>query len=200
MAFKEFDYLAAANEASERIAEPLRRARILFKTISGELGVPSAKLIFQLCAQEAVEPCTAESKPPRREQMKLPTIAQIEGASRAKICTLWERLRHTDQQFNNSEKKIIGQLAARYVEVGGYPTGYVEGKLPPIKKRGAVKRDAVNAALPELFKALKIEHPRLSNLRIAEIVVERYGKRYGKNAEAVDRTERNWRGKKNRKV
>jgi hypothetical protein len=196
---KEFDYLAAAREASERITGPLGRARILFKTISGELGVPSAKLIFQMCAREAVESCATEDKPPRREQMKLPTIAQIDAASHARIYTWWERLRHTDQQFNNSEKKIISRLAARYVAIDGYPAGYVEGKLPPIKKRGAVKRDAVNAALPALFNALKIEHPRLSNLRIAEIVVERYGKRHGKNAEAVERTERNWR-KKNRKV
>lgn len=198
---KEFDYLAEARAAGERIADPLHRARILFKSISGELGVPSAKLIFELCAQEAVEPSAAADKEPRQDKMKLPTIAQADNASHAKICTWWERLRHTNQKFSSVEKKVIGRIFARYVGFGGYPEGYVEGKLPPIKKQGARQRNAPKAAeLPAMFSALKAERPGRRNWQCAEIIAkQKNGAAYGKSVEAIERAEREWR-KKNRKV
>jgi hypothetical protein len=197
---KEFDYLAAARAASERIAGPLGRARILFKNISRKLDVPTAKMIFQLCAHEASGEAAAEKKQPRREPMKLPTIAQIDGANRAKICMWWDRLRHTDQRFSKSEQKIIDRLWARYYEFGGYPEGYKEGKFPPIKQEGARRRNTPKAAeLPAMFGALKIKHPKFNNARIAEIIADQHGTIYGKSAEAIERAERKWR-KKNRKV
>jgi hypothetical protein len=197
---KEFDYLAEARAASERIAGPLGRARILFKNISRRLDVPTARLIFQLCAQEAVEP--GEAPPPSRhpQKIKLPTIARIDSANRRQICTWWERLRSTDQRFSKSEQKIISRLWARYYEFGGYPEGYVEGRLPPLKKEGARGRNTPKAAeLPAMFEALKKKHPRFSNARIAETIADQHGTIYGKSAEAIERAERKER-KKNRKV
>lgn len=197
---KEFDYLAAAKAAGMRLAGPLRRARTLFGAISRELGSPSAKLIFELCAREAVEASTPADKTPRREHIKLPTTAQIEGANRSKICAWWDRLRHTDQTFSDAERKIIHQLAGRYIEVGGYPSGYIEGKQPPIKRKGAKAHNPPGAKLPAMFDAMKAErNGNLTKERFAEIVVKVHGKTYGKNVEAVQRNERNWR-KKNRKV
>jgi hypothetical protein len=151
---KEFDYLAAARAASERIAGPLSHARNLFKKISRECDVTTARLIFQLCAQEAVEAVAEKKNQPQRQPMKLPTIARIDDADHAQICTWWERSRYTDQKFSKSEKQVIGRLAKRYVELGGYPAGYTEGKLPPIKKKGSIKRDAPTADLPALFDAM----------------------------------------------
>ena len=197
----DFDYLAAARAASERIAGPLGRARILFKSISQKLDVPTAKLIFQLCAQEASSEAAAEKKQPRRELMKLPTISQIDGANRAKICMWWDRLRHTDQRFSKSEQKIIDRLWARYYEFGGYPEGYKEGTLPPIKREGARRRNTPKAAeLPAMFDALKAQRPGRKNWQCAEIIAnQKNGAVYGKSVEAIERAERNWR-KKNRKV
>jgi hypothetical protein len=171
----------------------------LFHDIVQRCGLPTAKFLFEQCIKEASRQEELRAKIDRekaarakRTPIKLPTLKQIDAADHRQICRWWDLLQ--GQELKSSEKKVIGRLAARYKDFGGYPEGYIEGKLPPIKKKGATRKVRPAAAeLPALFTALKIEHPRLSNPRIAEIVVERFGRKYGKNVEAVIRNERNWR-------
>jgi len=79
--------------------------------------------------------------------IKLPTIEQINAADRHQICVWWARLRGTDQDFSVDEKQIIGHLAGRYVEVGGYTKDFDETKLPPIPQ----KRNHDDAILVAMF-------------------------------------------------
>jgi hypothetical protein len=181
-------------------------ARYLFAIMIEKCGYPTAKFIFEKCIKEGAEIEAANAKRSANAQqrpdaapMKIPTIQEIDAADRNRICMWYARLLTTDQRFSNREKEAVDRLAKRYIEFGGFPAGF-KPKLPPIKKKGATRKVRPAAAeLPALFEALKIEHPRLNNPRIAQLVVERYGKKYGKSVEAVERAEREWR-KKNRKV
>jgi hypothetical protein len=178
----------------------------LFAIIIEKCGLETAKFIFEKCIKEGTEIEAASAKRAAATQrrataapMKIPTIKEIKAADRDRICMWYARLLTTDQHLSLQEKKSVALLTKRYIEFGGFPADFVP-RLPPIKKKGATRKVRPAAAeLPALFTALKIEHPRLNNPRIAELIVERYGKKYGKSVEAVERAEREWR-KKNRKV
>jgi hypothetical protein len=190
-------------------------AWMLFQAIYTQCGLAAATAIFEKCIAMGVDDAAAKGKRERaalvrarQAPLKLPTLAEINAADRERICIWWARLLAADQKFTAKENRIIARLSARYFKFGGQPAGF-KPRLPPIKKPGAVKRDAVNAALPAMFDATnpqsafsieKAKHNgRLTKERFAEIFVERYGRKHGPTAEAVLHNERNWR-KKNRKV
>jgi hypothetical protein len=164
-------------------------AWLLFDEIAQRCGLPTAKFIFQKCIEVADEQESrakaikkAKAIRGKRAPIELPTLKQVDSFDRNQTCRWWDRLGSTDQKFKGGERKIIGRLAARYVEFGGYPKGYIEGKLPPIKQKGARRRNMPKAAeLPAMFEALKMKHPKLSNARIAETIVDQHGAIYGKS-------------------
>ena len=128
----------------------------LFYEICGRCDVPTAKHIFQKCISVADEQeiqaaaiDKARAAQRTRELNKLPTEEAIAAADRKTICNWWARL--PGRKFSAKEKTIVAALSRRYVEVGGYPHDFDPARLPPIKKRGSVKRNAINAGLPKLF-------------------------------------------------
>jgi hypothetical protein len=219
---KEFDYLAAARAASvkgnwrkkNRKDSPgldptaswyAGDAWYLFASMIESCGYPTAKFIFEKCIKEGAE---IEAKKEKRAAtvqrrataapIELPTIEEIDAADRHQISVWWKQLSDTDQDFSADEKLVIHHLAGRYKEFGGYTADFNPHR-PPIKRKGARARSAVNAKLPAMFAAEKARNSRLGRERIAEIVIERHGTKHGRTVETVMRNERNWR-KKNRKV
>jgi hypothetical protein len=132
-------------------------ARYLFAIMIEKCGYPIAKVIFEKCIKEGAEIEAAKKKRAAKTQqrasaapMKIPTPKEIDAADRERICMWYARLLATDQHLNAREKNAVARLTKRYIEFGGYPAGF-KANLPPLKKKGAVKRDAVNAALPAMF-------------------------------------------------
>jgi hypothetical protein len=128
----------------------------LFCEIYQRCGLSTAKFIFQECISvadkqegQAAAIDKAKSAQRMRELTKLPTPEEIVVADRKKICNWWARL--PIRKLTAEEKRIVAILCRRYIEVGGYPKDFDPAKLPPIKKRGSVNRNAINAALPKLF-------------------------------------------------
>jgi hypothetical protein len=131
----------------------------LFASIMGKCGFETAKFIFEKCIKEGAEIEAANAKRSANAQqragaapMKIPTVQEIDAADRERICMWYARLLTTDQHFSNREREAVDRLTKRYIEFGGFPAGF-KPRLPPIKKKGAVKRDAANAALPAMFDA-----------------------------------------------
>jgi hypothetical protein len=130
-------------------------AWFLFQEIVQRCGLPSARFIFEKCIavadeQESRAAAIAKTKAARRSRppIPLPTAEQIAKADRRQICIWWARLRGTDQKFNAREKRLIAELRARYLDVGGYPAGFNENhQLPPIPK----KRNKNDAVLVKMF-------------------------------------------------
>jgi hypothetical protein len=187
----------------------------LFQTICAQCGLTAATTIFKKCVAMGAEDAATEQKRERaalararQAPLKLPTLAEINAADRERICVWWARLLAADQKFTAKENRIIARLGARYFKFGGQPAGF-KAKIPPTKRKGAIKRDAVNAALPAMFdttnpqSSFSIEkakrNGRLTKEQFAELLASRADKKYGPTAEAVLRNERNWR-KKKRKV
>jgi hypothetical protein len=164
-------------------------AWLLFAEIVGRCDLPTAKFIFQKCIlvaeeQESRAATVTREKAARlaRALPKLPTLEQITLADRQQVSRWWARL--PDRRFNAQEKRVIAALTLRYQQLGGYPRGFNEN-LPPIKKRGSIKRAAPNADLPALFdeanpkSAFSIEKARrggkLTKRSFAAILTPRYG-------------------------
>jgi len=132
-------------------------AWLLFREIYQRCGLSTAKFIFKKCISVAEQEIralaidTAKAAKRTRELNKLPTEEEIVGADRKKICNWWARL--PTRKLTTKEKGIVAILSQRYIEVGGYPADFDPARLPPIKKRGSVKHNAVNAGLPKLFDA-----------------------------------------------
>lgn len=163
-------------------------AWFLFQEIVHRCDLPTARFIFRKCIavadeQESRATALAKAKEARlgRGPIQLPTAKQISGADRHRICVWWARLRGTDQHFSVREKKIIGLLADRYKEVGGYPKDFDETKLPPIPQ----KRNHADAVLIAMFdrsdakSAYSIERKkrggRLKASEFAATLVPTYG-------------------------
>jgi hypothetical protein len=214
---KEFDHLAAAREATEKILKgkkPARTpldlnptaswcfgdARILFETIVAKCDLATARGIFLKCIEIAAEQEQERAAVTRKRQdVELPPAAEIKAMADRRVRTWWRRIQDNGQAFEGDQKQSLIALAERYLKCGGYQ-GSIPPMPPPLKKIGARRRNTPKAAeLPAMFKALKIKHPRLSYQRIAEIIAKQHGTVYGKSAEAIERAEREWR-KKNRKV
>lgn len=215
---KEFDYVAAAVAASERVAgkKPAKDspgldptaswlfgdAQFLFEKIRQFCGLPIANFIFKECIKRGNEMQAdrekAQSKKEVRERaplLELPTKAKQDAMNREEICRWWARFANTDQAYDERAHHLF----RRYLAFGGQPEGF-NPNLPPIKKKGARRRNAPKAAeLPAMFDALKMKHPSFNKPRIAEIIAEQTGTIYAKSAGAIERAERKWR-KKNRKV
>jgi hypothetical protein len=138
-------------------------AWFLFANIIDSCGYPTAKFIFEKCIKEGAEIEAAKAKRVANAQrraaaapMKIPTIAQIDAAGHSQICIWWERLRSTEQKFDSaSEKESVDRIQARYIEFGGYPKDYTEGKLPPIPQ----KRNHDDAALVAMFDRSNPQSP-----------------------------------------
>jgi hypothetical protein len=127
----------------------------LFAEIAQRCGLPTAKYLFQSCITEAdnqeraiVGRDRAKAAQRARELTKLPTAEQVASADRQKICNWYARL--PSRKFRARERPIVDAIFKRYIAFGGYPVDFKEN-LPPIKKRGAVKRNAANAELMALF-------------------------------------------------
>jgi hypothetical protein len=163
-------------------------AWFLFQEIAERCGISTAKFIFENCvsvAQEQEDQSVAIEKARsarlKRRPIKLPTVGEITAADRQQICVWWARLRGTDQKFDAREKQLIAKLSERYVEVGGYPTGFNENHLPPIPE----KRNQGDAVLIEIFDrgnpksafsiAKKANGGRLTMEKFAASLVPKYG-------------------------
>jgi hypothetical protein len=176
-------------------------ASFLFANIIESCGYATAKFIFEKCIKEAAE-IEAQRERARGKQaarylaplLELPPIAEIDVMDREQVCRWYRRFARTDQAYDERSRRLLD----RYLSFGGQPNDF-NSNLPPIKPKGARNHKAPGAELPALFAAERNRNTRLSNPQIAEIIVKKHGTKYGKNAEAVERTERNWRNK-NRKI
>jgi hypothetical protein len=219
---KEFDYLAAARAASDKpqkdspgldptASRYLSDARYLFANMIESCGYPIAKHIFQKCIKEGAE---IEAKKEKRvvtaqrrakaPPIDLPPIAKQNAMSREDVCKWWIRFADTEQPYDERAR----HLWSLYQAFGGQPEGF-NPHLPPIKRKGAKTRNAVNAQLPAMFDETNPEsdfsiwkakrNGRGTKEQFADLQASRPGKKHGPTADAVLHNERNWR-KKKRKV
>jgi hypothetical protein len=175
----------------------------LFVNMVEKCDYSTAAWIFKKCIEQGADIEEARAKRTASAEkraaaapFKPPTITEIDAADRHQVCVWWERLRSTEQKFEDANVlKSIGRIQARYIEFGGYPAGYTEGKLPPIKKKGAIKRVAPNAALPALFdptnpeSAFSIERAKrgghLTQLEFAKHLVAGGDPQFGTDAKSL---------------
>ena len=176
-------------------------AWFLFANIIEACGYPTAKFIFEKCLTEAAE-IEAQREKVRGKQaarylaalLELPPSAEIDVMDREQVCRWYTRFARTDHAYDDRSRRLLD----RYLSFGGQSKEF-NPNLPPIKRKGAKTHKARGSELPALFVAERTRNARLSNAQIAALIVQKHGTKYGKNAEAVERTERIWRNK-NRKI
>jgi hypothetical protein len=188
---KDFDYLAEARAAGERVKTILEKegaqAKALFDRIVKRHGLGTAKALFERCINLAPEPTIDEERQQyaaakaqekaaqnARSLAKLPTLEQITAANRDLICKWYYSW--PDRKLEEKEYKIYCALLRRYIDVGGYPKDFNPSRLPPTKKRGSVMRESPNAQLPRLYDEEKAKRDgELTETAFAAIHAKRTG-------------------------
>jgi hypothetical protein len=159
----------------------------LFSVMMEKCGYPTAKIIFEKCIKDGAEIEAARAKRAAEVQrrasaapMKIPTIREINGADRDRICIWYARLLTTEQHFNAREQKGVNRLQQRYIQFGGFPVDFAP-KLPPIPS----KRNHGDAVLVDMFdrsnpeSAYSIERKKrggkLKDAEFAQSLVPEFG-------------------------
>jgi hypothetical protein len=167
----------------------------LFSIMIEKCGYATARVIFEKCIRDGAEIEAARAKRAAEAQrraaaapMKIPTIKQINGADRDRICIWYARLLTTEQHLNAREQKAVERLTKRYISFGGFPADF-DRKLPPIPKKrnheDAVLIDMFDRSNPQsAYSIARTEHG--GKLKVAEFAASLVPK-FGTSAEHIMR-------------